>query len=102
MQSLPFIKKNSGDLAHVCRTRATMETFHRTSVFFIPCRTPLHYAAGHVHYESVVLLVGSGCSVNKSDTKSCTALHYASAHDEDAKYEIQPRIEKKPFVFVLE
>jgi ankyrin repeat protein len=58
------------------------------NVFFIPCRTPLHYAAGHVHYESVVLLVGSGCSVNKSDTKSCTALHYASAHDEDAKYDI--------------
>ena len=49
-------------------------------------RTPLHYAAGHVHYDCVILLVGSGSNINKADSNSCTALHYASAHDEDAKY----------------
>lgn len=74
-------------------TKLTDKFYLGTSItplnFRPPSRTPLHYAAGHVHYESVVLLVGSGCNVNKSDTKSCTALHYASAHDEDAKYEIQ-------------
>ena len=40
-----------------------------------------------------MLLVGSGCNVNKSDTESCTALHYASAHDEDAKYDILQLLE---------
>ena len=36
-----------------------------------------------MHYDCVILLVGSGSNINKADSNSCTALHYASAHDED-------------------
>ena len=49
-------------------------------------RSPLHYAAGHGHYDSICSLIDAGVTIDAIDHLGCSALHYAAFADSSARY----------------